>query len=75
MIEASESVSSSLTAQPWKILCSCLLASCLQDLGGYCPWPASWSGHRQSDQRECVWGAESRTGLSPWEWMQAKDEP
>ena len=50
LIEAPKSVSSSLTAEPWKILCYRLLASCLQDLGGYCPWPASWSGHRQFDQ-------------------------
>lgn len=64
LIEAQKSVSSSLTAEPWKILCSCLLASCLQDLGGYCLWPASWSGHRQFDQRGSVLGktGQNRAG-------------
>jgi hypothetical protein len=40
----------------------CLLASCLQDLGGYSLGPASWSGHRQSDGRGKSWGAEARAG-------------
>lgn len=59
-----KSVSSSLTLEPWKVLCSCLLASCLQDLGGYCPGPASCSDHRQSGEQrpEPSWVLENRLG-------------
>lgn len=46
-----KSVSSSLALEPWKVLCSCLLALCLQDLGGYYPGPASCSDHRQSGEQ------------------------
>lgn len=59
-----KSVSSSLTLEPWKVLCSCLLASCLQDLGGYCPGPASCSDHRQSGEQsqEPSWVLKNRLG-------------
>lgn len=59
-----KSVSSSLTLEPWKVLCSCSLASCLQDLGGYCPGPASCSDHRQSGEQsqEPSWVLENRLG-------------
>lgn len=59
-----KSVSSSLTWEPWKVLCSCLLASCLQDLGGYCSGPASCSDHRQSGEQrpEPRWVLENRLG-------------
>lgn len=59
-----KSVSSSLTLEPWKVLCSCLLASCLQDLGGYCPGPASCSDPRQSGEQrpEPSWVLENRLG-------------
>lgn len=59
-----KSVSSSLTVEPWKVLCSRLLASCLQDLGGYYPGPASCSDHRQSGEQrpEPSWVLENRLG-------------
>lgn len=59
-----KSVSSSLALEPWKVLCSCLLAPCLQDLGGYYPAPASCSDHRQSGEQrpEPSWVLENRLG-------------